>query len=386
MRKIAGFLIFVGLILIGGSFYQKYVGDIPYVSNLLYSFSKKAIVSGTPIKVKEIKNINYEILGGEDYDPDIEEVNGNFNKSYSFNMLIGSDVYKFSFKYPENLSMTNADNYSITFGAEDNTRISFGYMNATNKFEEYVNNQGKYVNYDEYVQHYKHFYYKKYLIRNRLNNILVTNYYIENKEKSTSPLIASNTTKIHFNIFALEEKGSPFEISIESFDKKITDNFLMNFYNSFTYEKVDDDLQPCHLKNNKYVCSISLSKFDESNKKTVSLEFDKDLFKFRNKSNTQVIPSAVLLKSKEGDNSNALITFVVDFNTRENKDYYKNFKKYVEETIDGRTFLTTTNTTQENMKLYFYEIDPNIHVRITVQASEDSFDRIAKIFTSFKIE
>ena len=36
-RKVAGFFIFVGLLLIGAFFYKKYVGEIPIIDNLINS-------------------------------------------------------------------------------------------------------------------------------------------------------------------------------------------------------------------------------------------------------------------------------------------------------------------------------------------------------------
>ena len=383
-RKIGGLFVFIGLVLIGLFFYQEYVGDIPYVSNLFYSMSKKTGVTGSLVKVKQLDKINYNLVGGEEYDPDIEEVNGNFNKSYSFNMLIGSDVYKFSFMYPENLNMTNADKHSLTFSADDHTRINFSYSNSIKNFKEFVNNHN---NYDTtgYKDVFKHYYYKTFTTRNKLTNVLITNSYSESKNKSTSSALATNATEIILYLYDLQEKGVPFSISIYSYDKKISDKFLMNFYNSFSFERVDDDLQMCHLKNNKYVCSINLSKFDLTNKKKVTLEFNKDLFEFTNNiSDPQVIPCSVNLKPKESKNSE--VYYGVNYSSYENSDYFKNNKKYVEEIIDGRKFLVKVSTNQENLKQYFYEIEPNIHIEITIQASEDIHESLAKIFTNFKVE
>ena len=128
MRKFAGFLIFVGLLLVGGAYYQKYVGDIPFLSNVKDLVAKEeSEVVGPPIEVEKIDTTQYSSIVGNSYDVDKEEIEDNVNNSFFINIKLGKDAYRLSFKYPDYLTLFKGDDSELILG-NDYTNIAFWFI------------------------------------------------------------------------------------------------------------------------------------------------------------------------------------------------------------------------------------------------------------------
>ena len=373
IRKLGGLLVFLGLVFIGMFFYQEYVGDIPFVNNLLSSVSGNNGAFVTSIGVKKVNALNYEIIAGEDHIFDVEELDDNVNASYSFNVLLNNNMYKFSFNYPDYLSLSSADNDMLVF-SNDGVEMIINYY-AVVSHDELI------ADFDSSSMKslYSHYFIKNFNApKNSVSKIYITNECLENEKYFLD--------RVSYDIYDITEKANRFGITLRAFNKRLPDSLIANIYNSFTFEKVDDDLNLCDKKNDKYVCSFNTSAYGLSSEKNVSIEFPSDLYEFRNVHNSLpvLIPSEFRVKTNL-DVFPLLVHFSVEYDANNN---YLNGRKYVEETIDGRKFMVRRIKDDPVNTFYVYEIEPNVYLNVSINSVEEGFEEDEKEFgrTDFKIE
>ena len=365
MRKFAGFLIFIGFVLIGMSCYQMFVGDIPFLS-FMEKEEEDSEVIGPPIKVEKISTIEYTPVVGEDYEVNKEDLEDNVNNSFYLNFKLGKESYRLSFNYPDYLSVLKASYDELTIG-NDSTVISFNYEDIT--YEEYKNFRNNY-NTDGYFA-------KTFEASNEISKVCITKVSEGNDELFMN--------KAEFLIFDLKEEGKPLLIRFLTKNKKIPDSLILNFYNSFKFEKIDNDLQFCKTENSKYVCNFKVSNFDNSSKKKVVLEFEEDIYDIEIPEKT-LIPSSVSIKSKEGLLESTEVTFDVLYDSTDTVQKKMEASNYVEEIINGNKFMVRNYINNENKKYYYYEVQPNVYIKMYIETNEGSFDSISKTFINFKIK
>ena len=370
-RKIARFLIFIGLLLVGTSCYMLFIGDIPVIENFFGDIRvKDNEVIGPSIEVKKIDAIQYNDVGGTNYTVNKEEIDGNVSKDFFVNVLLGNEPYRLSFKYPEDLTLLKGDDNSIILG-NDYTNISFSY--TEDKFEDYV---------DWYKTGERpyNYYVKNYSVNNEVSNVYIFNVYEGNDELFIN--------KAFYLIYNLNGDGKAIKMDVMTKNKIIPDSLLINIYNSFVFEKTNHDFEFCKKEDNQYKCSFKLNNYVNSNNKEVTLEFDEGLYKVEQFSSENTLLSSALSLTKE-DNSKgydyANISFKILYEGTTLIKTETERNKYVEEVINGRKYLIK-HYNNPNKKILFYEIEPNLYVRISIDStSEEFFDEAFRIFTDFKI-
>ena len=147
------------------------------------------------------------------------------------------------------------------------------------------------------------------------------------------------------------------------------------------YEPTEEETQEIERRLREY---IKLKEIIEG----VTLEFDEGLYKVEQFSSENTLLSSALSLTKE-DNSKgydyANISFKILYEGTTLIKTETERNKYVEEVINGRKYLIK-HYNNPNKKILFYEIEPNLYVRISIDStSEEFFDEAFRIFTDFKI-
>ncbi len=370
MRKFAGFLIFVGLLLIGGSYYQKYIGDIPFIENLKEITTKEdSEIVGPPIKVERINSIEYKTITGKEYEVNKENLADSVSTSAYIKFKIGNDAYRLSFKYPEFLRLLKGDEDTIVFGDDAPTaNISFAYSKM--KYDEYLNYRNDFGSDGDYFL-------RRYEVKNDISKIVMTK--VSNGNDSLF------LDKMEYMIYDINDVGNPLLITILTKNKKIPDSLVLNFYNSFKFEKINNDLEFCKLENGKYVCTFKLNNYDNSSKKKVSLEFDSELYDIEVNKDA-LIPSAVSIKTKEGSKDTAEVSFNIVYDGTTVTKNYMEASNFEEKIINGRKFMVRNYVNYQNKKVLYYEVQPNIYVKISMDTSDGFFDTVYNTFINFKVK
>ena len=362
-RKKSVFLIFIGLLFIGCSFYEMYVGDIPFIDNIIRSFNSSDVI-GPPIGVEKLSSIEFTNVSGEAYLFDKEAIDDNVNNKFFLNIKIGDDPYRLSFKYPDYISLFVGIDEELVFG-NDYININFRYDDDT--YEEYIEKHKKIDPDDDYFT-------KNFSANNDISKI-----YITDIVEGTDELFIN---KVNFRIYDLNEKGKPLTINMLVKNKMVPDSLLLNIYNSFTFEKIDNDLKFCKEKGNNYYCTFKLNNYDNSLNNRLVLELDKNMFTIEEPENV-LVPSTISVDLKEGDKKQANIDFKVLYDStgavKRNLERYE----YVEETINGHVFMVKEHTLYS--KTLYQEIAPNIYVRIVVDAEDGFLDAAIQPFTKFRV-
>ena len=371
MKGFSKFLIFIGLILIGCFFYMQFVGDIPFIDKVFDNMGvveKDDEVIGQPIKVEKIDNIEYNPTVGNEFAYDKEEINNNVNSTFFINVKLGNEPYRLSFKYPDYLKLLRAEEKELVLGNEEgNVNISFS--NTDIKPEEYLNNKSVIMPNDEY-------YFKSYSVSNEVSKVYITNIY----EKYENIYM----NKADYLIYNLNEEGNALYIKMLTRDKKIPDSLITNFYNNFTFEKIDNDFKFCKLENNKYICSLKLNNYDNSNKDVFRLEFDADLYDVIEEEDA-LIPSSAIIETKEGSSNSANIYISIEYDGTGTRKKQLEASYYSDEVVNGYKARVRNYTSNPNKKVYNYEIIPNTYLRIEVDTSEGFFDTASNTFNGFKV-
>ena len=368
--KFGKFLIFIGLLFIGAYFYMQYVGDIPIIDKVFESVGVKVSdpeVVGEPIKVEKINAIEYNSVGGQAYEVHKEVIGDTVSKDFFVNVKLGNEPYRLSFKYPENLDLLSGDDNSITIG-NDNTNITINY--TYDKYEELV--EWYAISPDFY-----NYYVKSFSITNEISNV-----YVFNISEGDDELFINKASIL---IYDKNGEGNGIQINIRTKNSIIPDSLLINFYNSFVFEKTNHDFELCKLEDNIYKCSFNLNNYVNSSKKKISFEFDSNLYEIENFSDeNNFLSSSLSLKNKDYNYKNYVyISFDIVYNSSSLIKTEAERYNYEEEVIGGRKYLIKRYSSNKvNM---FYEAEPNLFVRISISSTDGLFDQAFNTFTNFKV-
>ena len=358
MKKFGKLLIFVGLLLIGGSLYQEFVGDIPFLN-----LKGDSEIVGPLIEVKKVDNIEYETVGGASYDVNKEFLEETIGKSFYLNTKLDNEAYRMYFKYPESFTLLSGTYKELVFGSD---KVSINFYHPFYTYDEYVNARKDVGAGEDYFA-------RAFTSDNEVSKVRIINVFEGNNDLFIG--------KAMYMISGLNDESKPLEIDMKVLNKKLPDKLILDFYNSFAFQKIDSDFKFCKKNaDSNSVCSFKLNNYDNSSRKKVTLTVDDSLFTIEEPENP-LIPSYFSLKA-EGITT-ASFTVLYDGNGVVNNLIER--YGFVEEIINGRKFMVQNGTYSQYKKTYTYEIQPNMYIVINIDTNEELFDKVSKTFLNFKV-